>query len=149
MDINKKNYKKLSHESICTSIWAIIFYCVRLEPKTSTSTSGSFIPNGENFMQLAKATLLITDAPEAKPDHRVMALVSDGHQLMLKHWPIGVNGILEFFDVNGLLLWSESVFGTTEVQPIQAPGSLPNGVLIYRLMANGEMAVGKVAVLGR
>ncbi|HMQ47631.1 MAG TPA: hypothetical protein PKA00_05780 [Saprospiraceae bacterium] len=104
---------------------------------------------GENFNQLAKAGLLITEANEIKPHHAPMTVVSDGQQLMLHHFPIGGNGTVELYDVNGRLLWSDLVFGTADVQHIQTPASLPNGMILYRLMADEEMAVGKVLLLNR
>lgn len=95
---------------------------------------------------LARADLLISDTEEDLSES-LISVGTDGRVLFIQHLPpvLAAPARLELFDMAGRQVWSQEITNgsTTQLEP----SSLPAGSYAYRLLVDGELAVGQVVLV--
>lgn len=95
---------------------------------------------------LARADLLISDTEEGISENTI-SVGTDGRVLFIQHLPsvLVSPARLELFDLAGRQVWSQEITNSTTTQ--LEPSSLPAGSYAYRLLVDGQLAVGQVVLV--
>jgi hypothetical protein len=102
--------------------------------------------DGIAINNLARTSLLISDTEE-EVFQSLISVGTDGRVLFVQHLPpvLAAPARLELFDMNGRQVWSQEITDGTATQ--FEPSSLPAGSYAYRLLVDGELAVGQVVLV--
>ncbi|MEL7250409.1 MAG: hypothetical protein AAFO03_18430 [Bacteroidota bacterium] len=96
--------------------------------------------------QLAIADLRITDTEDEIPVSDI-SVSTDGTRILLADLPTSATaGTFELFDTSGKLVWSTPL-GTLNAQQVLEPVNLPAAAYVYRLLIDGQLQVGQLALL--